>query len=236
LAEKKYQKQVFNPPAGFRPIMRQQFEEVANQLRKPNGVFGQKIASNMNIGNAVLNRNTIVALDLKGNEVVLEIGMGNGFFVREIASVNNAVNYIGCDFSQLMVDESVKLNEDLIRQGRAKFYLNNGHDLPFDNNSFDKVFTINTIYFWDNPALILAEIKRVLKPGGDIIIAGRPKQVMQTYPFVKFGFQLYEKEDVANLLAENGFTINAMVEKEEPPQEMDGLKVALAGMIISANK
>ena len=61
-----------------------QYKEIANQLRQPRGEAGVQTGVRMNEGNALINRFAIEALDLSPGEVVLEIGMGNGFFVREL--------------------------------------------------------------------------------------------------------------------------------------------------------
>ena len=42
--------------------------------------------------------------------------------------------------------------------------------LPFAEQLFDKVISIHTFYFWSEPAVILEEIFRVLKPGGMCVI------------------------------------------------------------------
>lgn len=77
---------------------------------------------------------------------------------------NYCATFTGCDFSEKMVEEATKQNQKLIKTGQAKFYLANAENLPFENEVFNKVFSVNTLYFWENPALILSEIWRVLQP------------------------------------------------------------------------
>ena len=82
--------------------------------------------------------------------------------------------------------------------------------------------TINTIYFWDDARTVLNELKRVLKPGGELIIALRPKHQMINYPFTQYGFKMYSKTDLTDLLNTNGFKIKSSFENHEPEFELHG--------------
>jgi ubiquinone/menaquinone biosynthesis C-methylase UbiE len=48
--------------------------------------------------------------------------------------------------------------------------------LPFEDNRFDKAFSIHSIYFWEQPKNVLKEINRVLKPTGKIVLTVLPKE------------------------------------------------------------
>ncbi|WP_103070062.1 class I SAM-dependent methyltransferase [Aquimarina sediminis] len=214
----------------------EQLKNIAQQLRKPEGEWGVTIGEKMNIGNKFINLYTIDALDIKTNDHILEIGMGNGFFVKDIFDVNHNIKYKGCDYSDEMVTRSKKLNERWVKNGKADFLLSNADKLPFKDSEFDTVFTINTIYFWDNPERILNEIRRVLKPDGKIVISLRPKSSMEAYPFVKYGFDMFNRSDVSKLLLEHGFTTVKHIEKEEPEQEVNGVFMKVETLIVSAQK
>ncbi len=210
------------------------FKAVAEQLRKPTGQFGLKIAENMNLSNALINKWTINKLHAKANNNILEIGMANGLFVKELLQKNAAVRYSGVDFSQIMVDESVIRNSKYIKNGQAAFYCADAQKLPFADNTFDKAFTINTIYFWEEPAAVLAELSRVLKPGGVFIISIRPQRVMQNYPFTQYGFRLYSSQALSELLAENGFLVTEAEEYTEPDQQLGELVIKPESLIVTA--
>jgi len=210
------------------------YKAVAEQLRRPDGDFGRKIADNMNISNRLINENTIHNLAINAGDNILEIGMGNGFFVKDILAINGAVKYTGCDFSETMVTEATKLNQAFVKSGQAKFILANAAELPFADNSFDKIFTVNTIYFWQNPAAQLAEIQRLLKPKALMVIGLRPKHVMQNYPFTQHGFILYSKADVIQLLEENNFKVTHIAEEKEPAQQIADITVLPESLIVVA--
>lgn len=207
---------------------------LAAQLRQPEGSLGIKVGENMNKGNRLMNLETIKQLEISDNDHILEIGMGNGFFVGEILSAAKNVMYTGSDFSETMINEATELNSSLA--ANASFVLSDAHHLPFNDNTFDKVFTVNTIYFWENETDILAEVRRVLKPDGIFIVTLRPKYVMDQLPVVEHGFTTFTKDNVVNLLAENSFETIYHSESEDVEIKFEGRSVKNAFLVIKARK
>ena len=209
---------------------------IAEQLRKPEGDLAIDVAKKMNSGNRLINLSTIEALEVKPHDRLLEIGMGNGFFVKDIFALNNSLHYCGCDYAEIMVDESLKNNEQLVKVGQAEFHVASADALPFADHIFDKVFSVNTVYFWEDPEKVLAEIHRVLSQQGKLVLALRPKASMEKYPFVKYGFDTFTKNDLTGLLSENRFSVMNYWEKEEPEQDIAGKKMKGETLIVSAKK
>jgi ubiquinone/menaquinone biosynthesis C-methylase UbiE len=217
-------------------MQEEQLKAVAQQLRRPEGEAGKQMGEIMNKTNEHINRYAIEQLRVAPGDTIMEIGMGNGFFVKEIVNAAPEVSYTGCDFSELMVEESLARNQLFVDSGQASFHLSTADQLPFKEASFDKIFTVNTLYFWEDTAKTLAEIRRVLKPGGTFLIAIRPKESMQRYPFVKWGFRMYSPEDVVALLEKGGFTVKEVFEKEEPAQLIDDQSITVETLIVTGEK
>lgn len=190
----------------------------------------------MNKGNALINQFTIEELDARSGEYILEIGMGNGHFVKDILEKDPGIRYVGCDYSDIMIQEAMKRNEQFVASGQAKFFHGPGSELPFGTDTFDKVFTVNTIYFWDNPDLMLGEFRRVLKPGGKLLVSLRPETVMKHYPFIKYGFKTFSAGHVCAMLEANMFTVSNVAERTEPEQEVGDKKLEVASLVVSAVK
>lgn len=206
------------------------FKLLAAQLRKPQGDFGKEVALQMNVSNDVLTLSSIRALNLAPGDNVLEIGMGNGLFCKDILKVENT-RYTGCDFSELMVNEASGINKDFIAAGKARFVLGNAADMPFSDDSFDKIFTVNTIYFWDEPAKVLSEIKRLLRQDGILAIGLRTEESMKVLPFVQYGFTGYDKSKIKKLLEENGFEIIDIIVENDKKIERENDTVQMENMI-----
>lgn len=208
---------------------------VAAQLRKPDGDMGKEMGERMNQGNYLMNKNTIELLAPAAGDHILEIGMGNGHFIKDIVSVDTSIGYTGCDYSEVMVAEAAERNKSFVDNGQVRVVHGQANALPFDDDVFNKVFTINTIYFWEDPLKELAEIRRVLQPGGRLIIAIRPASTMQHIPFTQYGFTLYEKENISDLLVRAGFSVDSITEHEEPAQEMHGKPMQMSHVLITAS-
>lgn len=181
------------------------FKLMANQLRLPSGLLAKLTGNRMNKSNELLYHLTLENLNLKDGDNVLEIGFGNGKFFSELNAKANELKITGIDHSPEMVAEALRLNRSLYESGQLKTMVGSSDSMPFDNDSFDKIFCINVIYFWENPASHLQEIHRVLKPGGYFCIGIRPKENLMKFPFAKYGFTLYSAEECKNLVEENGF-------------------------------
>ncbi|MBI3134388.1 MAG: class I SAM-dependent methyltransferase [Bacteroidetes bacterium] len=209
---------------------------IAAQLRQPAGEAAVNIGEKMNEGNRLMNLATIDMLQLESGERLLEIGMGNGFFVKNLFDIENTIHYEGCDFSDAMVQEANKLNKTLIEKGLVRFRVATADQLPFQDNTFDKIFSVNTIYFWDDVPAVFTEFSRVLKEDGQLVLAIRPKSIMDNFPVTQYGFTTFSLTDLSDILHENGFDPVVAIERQEPDLEFFGEKLKNEFLIVKAIK
>jgi len=189
---------------------------MAKQLRRPAGLMGGKVAVKMNKANEFLYDYTLDILQPSGEESVLEIGFGNGKFFHKLFSRSEKLKVTGLDFSETMYRMAGEFNKEYINQGRLVLQYGSSDQLPFPDSSFDKIFCINVIYFWDQPQLHLKEMFRVLKPGGRFYATVRTKESMLQMPFTKYGFHFYERDKWQALLSATGFTFIGENPVDEP--------------------
>lgn len=209
-----------------------ELQELAKQLRCPDGENGIKVGEMMNFTNSNIIVKSIESLDLQNNDTVLEIGPGNGSHVKDIITAKE-IEYHGIDISETMVTEAQKLTAKL---NNVFFHLSDSNQIDFDADTFDKIFTTNTIYFWQYPAAYTNEIKRVLKPGGILSIGFIPKSTMEKIPFAKFGFVLYDIETVSRLLESSGLSVLSAVTEKEFVTSNSGEQIEREFVILSAKK
>ena len=172
----------FNPDTNLTP------KELAEHLRQPNGETGTQVGLQMNKSNRHICLNSYQILNPQNGNQVLEIGMGNGFFVNNLINMANNLKYTGVDFSATMVKEANLLNKELIDKGTVIFEEASIDKLPFEDNSFDSITTVNTLYFWPQPTNNAKELSRVLRPNGKLLIAYRSKDCMDQLELAKHGF------------------------------------------------
>jgi ubiquinone/menaquinone biosynthesis C-methylase UbiE len=144
--------------------------DLAQHLRKPDGETGKKIGVMMNKGNNHICLNTYKLLDPQEGDHVLEIGMGNGFFVKDLLTMSKGLTLTGVDFSPTMVEEANVLNEAMVAKNVARFICASVEELPFPDSQFNMATSTNTIYFWPDPENNARELLRVLKKGGKLVL------------------------------------------------------------------
>jgi len=181
-------------------------EFVAKQLRQPAGWFGSHLFGPlMNSGNRRIIKTTIALLQIEPHHRVLEIGFGGGAGLGLLAERVQTGVIFGVDLSLDMVRCAERRFRTEIAAGRMVVQLGDICSLPFTQEAFDRVVTINTIYFWPDTLQGLAELRRVLKPDGRVAVGIRSKEKMSRVKFVQHGFRLFSPDELADLMQRAGF-------------------------------
>jgi ubiquinone/menaquinone biosynthesis C-methylase UbiE len=110
-------------------------------------------------------RQVIAAMQLRPGERVLDLGCGNGWATRLIAKSNAGVQAIGVDASAKMIARAEALHSLTIR---ARYEVGTFEQLDFKDASFDRVFSMEALYYAADLERAIAECFRVLKPGGSV--------------------------------------------------------------------
>jgi SAM-dependent methyltransferase len=190
----------------------------ARHLRKPKGEIGLALADSMSERNWPVYEAAFKRLGVQAGERLFEVGFGNGKLVPRLLALAQEATYAGIDFSETMVAEAKAFNKALIEAGRASFRLAPVDAIPFADGSFDRALTVNTIYFWPEPVRALAEIRRVLRPKGLLLVSvGNPEQ-MERDPVHSHGFRLYGQARLRELHESTGFhDVEVEFYRDTPP-------------------
>ena len=158
---------------------------IARQFGKPVGIGGAFVSCVMNRQNRPLYRDVIRLLTLSDSDSLLDLGCGNGYVLNMLASSSDCA-LIGVDFSQDAIRSAMSKNRRFVSSGRMNLVCRDMRELPFPDFAFDKAVSINTVYFWEDLDGIMAEVRRVLKPGGLFVNAlftvTRRAKVSRTIP------------------------------------------------------
>lgn len=182
----------------------EEHRQLAAQLRQPSGEDGLKTAELMRNTNGSMIRHAIQHLNVKNGDHVLELGPAAGSHVTLLFDLCPAIQYTGLEISPLMQTKAIKNNPIHIQNNTASFQLYDGANIPFSANTFNKIFTVNTIYFWENPKQLAFELCRVLKPGGRLCVTFGEEEYMRPMPFTAYGFTLYSKSTATELFSSSG--------------------------------
>jgi len=198
---------------------------VGRQLRRPSGLLGRLTGVLMRLINATPNRLAVDALRINPYDIVLELGFGPGHAIALLAALATRGFVYGIDQSPVMLEQAQTRNRRAIDAGRVYLYEAAFERMPFEDASVDKILAVNVIYFWQDAAAVLAEIRRVLRPGGRIVIYATEAASMQRWKFAgPKTHLLFTAADLSALLARGGFNPDGVTVAKVPiAKGIDGL-------------
>jgi arsenite methyltransferase len=177
------------------------FYALARQLARPSGWFGRAVMTPfLNYGNRSMIDAAVTALGPKTGERIVDVGFGGGYALQSIAPRVMPARATGVEVSDAMIDAARIRWREAIEVYRA-----DAAAMPFPNGSFDGIISVNTIYFWSDPAAVLREFRRILQPGGRLVLGIGMKEVMRWSPVTWFGFRLYSANEIESMLDAAGF-------------------------------
>jgi ubiquinone/menaquinone biosynthesis C-methylase UbiE len=146
---------------------------------------------------------------------VLDVGCGSGNLLRLLAEAGARVDaYAGIDPAPAMLRMArEKLRVSTIRGGVLAAP---AEALPFENGRFDTAISVSTLHDWADPLAGLGEIRRVLRPGGELLLLDWhrdpiPMRLLNAWmriTRVAFG-RMYARGEMADALAAAGFRVTA---------------------------
>ncbi|MDL5377798.1 class I SAM-dependent methyltransferase [Exiguobacterium mexicanum] len=143
---------------------------IDSQYENPRGIVGTYIGEKMVRQHRVEVDWTIEQLLIQPDNRVLDLGCGAGDALAQMLRRYAHVHVTGLDRSPTIVRSALKRNRADVHSGRAEVVEGDLGTLPFPDAQFDRVFSIHTIYFWEDVPAVLAAIDRILKPGGSFVI------------------------------------------------------------------
>ncbi|WP_375578501.1 class I SAM-dependent methyltransferase [Marivirga tractuosa] len=214
----------------------QDMKVIASQLRQPHGKKGIEVAELMNETNIKMTCHSIDQLNILDNDKILELGHGNCGHLKYLLNRSDNLKYYGLETSELMMREAQNINSSFVDNKKASFHFYEGLNIPFSDHYFDRIFTVNTIYFWDNPKFLMLELYRVIKPFGILNITFSKEKFMRELPFTQYGFDFYNGDKIAQLIGNLPFRIVASNTQTETVKSKAGDTVKREFTTISVKK
>ena len=181
-------------------------QRLAEQLRRPSGLYGRVIGRKLARWNAAENAFVLELLEVGRGDTVLEIGFGPGEAVHAAAAIASGGRVIGVDHSPTMLARARRRNAAAIRDGRVELLLGSADRLPLPDETADRALAVNVIYFLDDPVAAFREWRRVLRPDGRLAVFLGHRDDMTGRLFEQTGvFNRSTGEETASRLIEAGF-------------------------------
>ena len=189
-----------------------------DQYRCPTGRNGRLVAAMMNQHHESLTFWGLTKASIGSDNVILDVGCGGGKTINKLAHLASQGKVYGIDYSLDMVKFSKKINKTLIAQNRVQIKEGSVKKINFEDDFFDIVTAIETYYFWNNLAVAFKEIRRVLKPGGKLLLINEllcgvtPEKIIE-----ETHVKLFKLQEIQNLLKSAGFVDSQIFTKAESP-------------------
>jgi len=172
----------------------------------PRGFAGRLTLMVMNIGHRSIYSNVAKVLRLQPEDDVLEVGCGNGHFLKKYASRVRSV--AGLDLSELSIKMAKKKHRDRMKAGTAEFVHGEASQLPWEDNKFSVVTTMGSFIAFPKPLESLNEMHRVLRPGGRVVVSiewNAEDGLDHTKEVTEYGMWLWTEDDVRAMMQDAGF-------------------------------
>lgn len=179
---------------------------VARQLAHPHGLFGKLVIGRLlDRANVADNELVYQTLDPDPTAQFLEVGFGGGALLFRIAAMLDGGHLDGVDVSaeMLAVARGKVARKDLAVS--IGLQLAGVDALPFADASFDCAYSVHTLYFWPDLDRGLAELARVVKPGGKLLLGYSSEEALIADGATERGFTAYSNQRLSDACRAHGF-------------------------------
>jgi len=144
------------------------------------------------------------ALDLQPDDDLLEVACGSGVFLATQAA--HVQRVAGLDLSDIQVGLARRRLADRIAEGTAEIVAGDAAALPWEDGRFSVVTCMGSVEAFPDPGAALAEMHRVLRPGGRIVVSLGAKVAEGTQTRrVMDAYWVWSEDDARRLVEEAGF-------------------------------
>ncbi|MFB6127828.1 MAG: class I SAM-dependent methyltransferase [Halolamina sp.] len=112
-------------------------------------------------------KHVLARMPVEAGDTVLDLGTGSGYAARAIRETYDADRAYGLDGAPEMARNAAGYTDD----GDVTFVVGDFDHLPFADDAVDHAFSMEAFYYAADPAATLAELRRVLRPGGTFYCA-----------------------------------------------------------------
>ncbi|HEX9108168.1 MAG TPA: class I SAM-dependent methyltransferase [Longimicrobiales bacterium] len=142
----------------------------ARQCRKPAARAGELVLQRMNASHAGVTAWGLSHVQVADDATVLDVGCGGGQTIATLAALAAHGKVHGLDYSDQSVATASALNAGRIAAGQVEIRPGTVSALPYPDDTFDLVTAVETHYYWPDLPRDVREVRRVLKPGGQLLV------------------------------------------------------------------
>jgi ubiquinone/menaquinone biosynthesis C-methylase UbiE len=164
--------------------------------------------------NSALNDAALRRLRPAANDHVLDVGFGGGYLISQMLNEVAAGHVSGIDASAALVRRCRRRFARRIQAGDLDLQCAPVDTLPYPDGGFDKVASVNSLFFWPDFSRGIQEIRRVLSPDGFLVLAYTRKEDLDSRGLSSHGVRSFTDDEVARTLEHAGFR-DVVIEQEQ---------------------
>ncbi|WP_433574728.1 class I SAM-dependent methyltransferase [Nocardia brasiliensis] len=182
---------------------------LANQLANPHGLPSTSVAVHMNRRNRTAIQAAVNATEAEPGDVVADIGFGGGLGISLLLDLVGPDGVVhGIDISRNMVMRARSRFRSETADGRLALARAQLTALPLPDQSVDAAISVHTLYFVPDLPVACAELVRVLRPGGRLIIGIGDPAAMADLPHTMYRFILRPISLISTALEHQGCSVS----------------------------
>ncbi len=173
---------------------------------RPSGLFGRHVMAGL------LNRRTLrhcgvvrEELAVSPKDRVLEVGFGGAALLALLCRDASQGFVAGVEVSDEMLAAANRRLRGSLSSGRLALSRASVESLPYSDAEFDKACSVNTTYFWPDLGRGLAELARVVRPGGRLVLGFVAPEDIVRAGLDRHGFSHHSPEQLNAALMVAGF-------------------------------
>jgi len=184
---------------------------LADQLAHPRGLFGRLFMGRfLNVLNSDFNNLILQDLVIEQKSRVLEVGFGGGALLQSLCDRTPMGFVAGLELSGEMIARSRLLLRSQIDLGRLELHQGSVESMPLEDEQFDRACAVNAIYFWPDLVSAMREFRRILRPGGRLVLGFLSDQDIGRAGLDRYGFQRHPANAIEKALQATEFEIMSL--------------------------
>ena len=190
---------------------------IAEQSARPKGFFGRLIfGPYLDRVNAATHQLVYQILPVQADSRVLEVGFGGGELMLRIAARLDEGQIDGVELSPEMIAAAQVKASRMNMEERIRLKCGSVENLPYADASFDLGYSVHTLYFWPSLEQGIAELARVIRPGGCLVLAFSSAAALIADGIVDKGFAARSRQQVIDACCAGGFEFDRLETSERP--------------------
>lgn len=190
------------------------FKKLFTNCACPQGRMGRAMLKFMNLCHAPLTNWGLNLVGIQDGWTILDIGCGGGATLQRLLKRSQGSTVYGIDISEESVAKARQVNARVLNK-QVFVCQGSAEQLPYDDETFDLVTAVETVYFWPHLPACFQEVRRVLKQGGKFAILIEVVEGDSMWTNVVEGMKVHSPEELQALLNEAGF-IHTEIHRMKP--------------------